>query len=170
MKTLRSISKTESYPGGGHIAYGVLPTPAGPVTVAVDGGRVVAVRLGVGRRTAGAPPPLLRRALGQLREYFAGRRRIFDLPLRLDASPFTRRVLERVAEIPFGRAASYGEVAAAVRRPRAARAVGGAVGRNPLPILIPCHRVLAADRQLGGFGAGLRWKRFLLRHEAIRWR
>jgi methylated-DNA-[protein]-cysteine S-methyltransferase len=68
-----------------------------------------------------------------------------------------------------GEARSYGEVARAVRRPRAARAVGRAVGANPLPLLIPCHRVLAANGRLGGFGCGLRWKRFLLRLEGIDW-
>jgi methylated-DNA-[protein]-cysteine S-methyltransferase len=170
MKTLRSISEVESYPAGGHMTYGLLQSPAGPVTVAVDDGCVVEVRLRSRARPSGASSRLLRRALRQLEEYFAGRRTTFDLPLRFDASPFTRQVLKKVAVIPFGRTVSYGALAVSLDRPRAARAVGGAVGRNPLPILIPCHRVLAADGGLGGFGSGLRWKRFLLRLEGIDWR
>jgi len=106
----------------------------------------------------------------QLREYFDARRRVFDVPLRLETTGFTSKVLETVDEVPFGETVSYGAVASAIRKPGAARAVGGAVGRNPLPIFIPCHRVLAAHGRLGGFGGGLRWKRFLLRHEGVEWK
>ena len=168
MKTLRSISKPESYRAGG-LNYGVLETPAGPVCVGADGEYVVEVRLGRRRPTNGTNP-VLRRAMRQLREYFDGRRRVFDVPLSLETTDFTSKVLEQVDEVPFGETVSYGGVASAIRKAGAARAVGGAVGRNPLPIFIPCHRVLAAHGHLGGFGCGLRWKRFLLRHEGGEWK
>ncbi len=168
MNTLRSISKLESYRVGG-LNYGVLETPAGPVSVGADREYVVDVQLGR-RRPANGTNPVLRRAMRQLREYFDARRRVFDVPLRLETTGFTSIVLEMVDEVPFGETVSYGGVASAIRKPGAARAVGGAVGRNPLPIFIPCHRVLAAHGRLGGFGGGLRWKRFLLRLEGVEWK
>lgn len=97
----------------------------------------------------------------QLREYLEGRRRIFSLPLDLHVTgSFTRRVLAWVKEVPYGSTVTYGEVARAVGCPRGARAVGGAMGRNPLPIFIPCHRVVAADGP-GGFSGGLSKSRLL---------
>ena len=120
------------------------------------------VALGRADGDAGRSGPLEREVRRQLREYSAGQRREFDLPVAPDLPPFARAVLARVRAIPFGQTLSYGEVAAAVGKPRAARAVGQAVGSNPLPLLIPCHRVLAANGGLGGFGGGLAWKRFLL--------
>jgi len=106
-------------------------------------------------------------AAAQLREYVRGERRTFTCALdwRLVHGDFARAVLARLAEIPFGELVSYGELARAAGRPGAARAVGGAVGRNPLPIVVPCHRVIAADGKLGGFSAGLPNKRWLLRLE-----
>jgi len=122
----------------------------------------VHVVLGRAGSDEGRAGPLAREVRRQLREYFAGQRREFDLPVAPDLPPFARAVLARVARIPFGETLSYGDVAAAVGKPLAARAVGQAVGSNPLPLLIPCHRVLAANGGLGGFGGGLEWKRFLL--------
>ena len=103
----------------------------------------------------------------QLRDYLRGKRRLFDLPLAIDLTPFTTRVLAEVEGIGWGETKSYGEVALQVGSPGGARAVGQAVGTNPLPILIPCHRVLAARQQLGGFGGGLKWKRWLLGLEGV---
>lgn len=144
------------------LRYESIDTPAGPVSFATDGERVVRVVLGRAESGEGRASPLDREVRRQLREYFAGRRREFDLPVAPDRPPFARAVLAEVAGIPFGKTLSYGEVAAAVGKPLAARAVGQAVGSNPLPLLIPCHRVLAANGGLGGFGGGLAWKRFLL--------
>jgi len=109
--------------------------------------------------------PILRQAARQLTKYFTGKRRSFDLPLDLRSKGFTRRVQKEVARIPYGKTATYGEVAHRVKSPRAARAVGGAVGANPIPIIIPCHRVIAAGGKLGGFGGGLTLKRKLLELE-----
>jgi methylated-DNA-[protein]-cysteine S-methyltransferase len=109
---------------------------------------------------------LHREAFRQLAEYFQGMRRSFQLPLDLDGSPFQLKVWSALLEIPYGETRSYGEVAASVGVPRAARAVGQANGRNPLPIVVPCHRVIAADGSLGGFGSGLDIKRMLLELES----
>ena len=144
-------------------------TPAGPVTVFSDSTHVTEIRFG-SARGADQPDAVCREAKRQLDEYFAGRRTGFDLPLRMQEPPFRQQVLERLARVPHGKSLSYGELAQAVGNPRAARAVGQAVGRNPFSIVIPCHRVLAAKGQLGGFGGGLRWKRFLLNHEGIEFR
>ena len=140
----------------------VVETEVGPVCITSDGASICEVVLG--RRRKRRPDAVTRVAAHQLKEYFAGKRTDFDFPIRLDTRGFTDRVLRQLARIPYGETLSYGEVAGAVGNPRAARAVGQAVGSNPLPIVFPCHRVLAADG-IGGFGSGLRWKRFLLRLE-----
>jgi methylated-DNA-[protein]-cysteine S-methyltransferase len=99
---------------------------------------------------------------GQLDAYFAGRRETFDLPLAPDGTDFQRRVWRALATIPFGETRSYGEIAAAIGAPRASRAVGAANGRNPIAVVVPCHRVIGADGSLTGFGGGMDRKRFLL--------
>ncbi|NLW96616.1 MAG: methylated-DNA--[protein]-cysteine S-methyltransferase [Xanthomonadaceae bacterium] len=109
--------------------------------------------------------PLLRRARQQLEEYFAGRRRVFDLPLAPRGTAFQREVWHALALIPYGATISYAELAARVGRPTAVRAVGAANGRNPLPIVLPCHRVIGADGSLTGFGGGLPAKQYLLKLE-----
>lgn len=106
--------------------------------------------------------PAARRQLG---EYFAGKRRRFDLAIEPSGTPFQREVLAELQRIPYGETRSYAEIAAALGRPRAVRAVGAANGRNPLPIVIPCHRVVGSDGSLTGFGGGLDAKRLLLELE-----
>jgi methylated-DNA-[protein]-cysteine S-methyltransferase len=106
-------------------------------------------------------------ALTQLREYFAGRRRVFDLPLELSGTSFQCAVWETLADIPYGATVSYGELAEMVGRPRAFRAVGQANGANPIPIVLPCHRVLASGGKIGGYGGGLAMKRRLLALEGL---
>jgi O-6-methylguanine DNA methyltransferase len=102
----------------------------------------------------------------QLREYFAGERTAFDdLPLALDGAPFERRVWSALQEIPYGETASYGEIARHVGQPGAARAVGLANGRNPIAVIVPCHRVIGANGTLVGYGGGLERKRLLLELE-----
>jgi len=109
---------------------------------------------------------LLSELARQLEDYFQGKRTCFDLPLSLRGTPFQLSVWQALREIPHGEVVTYGELARRIGRPRAARAVGGAVGANPVPIVIPCHRVVAA-RGLGGYGPGLHWKERLLRLEGI---
>jgi len=101
----------------------------------------------------------------QLADYFAGRRRDFDLPLVLTGTDFQKRVWHALLTIPFGETRSYGWLARKIRRPTASRAVGAANGANPIPIIIPCHRVIGSNGALTGFGGGIEIKKFLLEHE-----
>lgn len=98
----------------------------------------------------------------QLEAYFAGSRRVFDLPLHPEGTPFQLMVWRALATIPYGSTQSYGELARRIDHPQAMRAVGAANGRNPLPIVLPCHRVIGANSSLTGFGGGLPTKRWLL--------
>ena len=109
--------------------------------------------------------PVLERAQRQLDRYFEGALRVFDLPLAPRGTEFQCAVWQALATIPFGRTLSYAQLAAQLGRPSATRAVGAANGRNPLPIVLPCHRVIGADGSLTGFGGGLPTKQFLLRLE-----
>jgi len=102
----------------------------------------------------------------QLEQYFAGERKEFDLPLQLTGTEFQVQVLEELQRIPYGETTSYGDIAKRIGRPKAVRAVGAANGRNPLPIIIPCHRVIGSSGDLTGFGGGLDTKEALLRLEA----
>jgi len=126
---------------------------------------------GAPARVAGGADPSAERhveaAVLQLDEYFAGRRREFDLPLDLRGTPFQVLAWQALLRIPFGATVTYGEQAAMIGRPGAARAVGSANGRNPVPIVVPCHRVLAAGSALGGYSSGLDVKRSLLALEGV---
>jgi methylated-DNA-[protein]-cysteine S-methyltransferase len=104
-------------------------------------------------------------AITQLEEYFDGSRRSFDLPLDLRGTEFQVEAWNALAEIPYGRTASYGQQAASIGRPKAVRAIGGANGRNPVAIVLPCHRIVGADGSLTGFGGGIEVKKWLLDHE-----
>lgn len=116
--------------------------------------------------SASTKSPVLRRTITQLKEYFAGRRTDFDLPLAMEGTPFQMRVWRELRRIPFGKTISYGEQAKRVGAGKAYRAVGTANGRNPLPIVVPCHRVIAGNGGLGGYGGGLPVKTKLLNLEA----
>ncbi len=113
--------------------------------------------------------PVLKAAVAQLREYFAGKRRVFDLPVALVGTAFQEAVWTELSAIPFGEVVSYGEIGRGTGRPTAGRAVGGAVGANPMPLIVPCHRVLASDGRVTGYsaGAGIPTKVWLLDHEGI---
>jgi methylated-DNA-[protein]-cysteine S-methyltransferase len=149
--------------------YAQVDTPIGTLTV-------VTAETGIRRILwDGEAPPegaveggsdLLDAAVTQIQEYFAGARTTFDLPLDLGGTPFQQKVWLELGSIPFGTTISYGEQARRVGRPQAARAVGAANGRNPVPIVLPCHRVIGSGGALTGFGGGLDTKRTLLRHEA----
>lgn len=109
--------------------------------------------------------PILQQTTQQLNEYFDGKRTSFDLPLDLRGTPFQESAWRALGDIPYGSTRSYGEQAALIGRPRAVRAVGQANGRNPVPIVLPCHRVIGANGSLVGFGGGLDLKTQLLQHE-----
>lgn len=104
--------------------------------------------------------------VAQLEEYFAGRRTAFEVPLGLEGTAFQRRVWEALLAVPYGETVSYGELARRVGVPGAARAVGSANGRNPVALIVPCHRVIGADGSLGGYGGGTARKSYLLGLEA----
>ena len=169
MNTPRSISERESYREWEGVRYGTLDTAQGAVSFGADADDVRGIWLGQEREANGRLTPVGRDLKKQLSEYFRGRRKTFELPLAFDAPAFTARALSEVEAIPYGETRAYGEVARFIGSPGAARAIGQAVGSNPIPILIPCHRVLAARGRIGGFGGGLDWKRFLLSLESIDW-
>lgn len=114
---------------------------------------------------ADRPAACLKECLRQLDEYFQGTRRSFSLKLDLRGTPFQRRAWNELLKVPFGRTTSYRDIAAALGNPRATRAVGGANHRNPVSIIVPCHRVVGADGSLTGYGGGLWRKEWLLAHE-----
>ncbi|MFV0126981.1 methylated-DNA--[protein]-cysteine S-methyltransferase [Streptomyces sp. HMX112] len=152
----------------------VVDSPYGPLTlVATDG--VLSGLYMTGQRhrppeeTFGQPDPRpFGEVVHQLDAYCAGRLTAFDLPLRLAGTPFQRRVWELLRTIPYGETRSYGELAGALGAPRASRAVGLANGRNPIGIIVPCHRVVGASGGLTGYGGGLDRKRRLLAFESGR--
>lgn len=115
--------------------------------------------------TAAKTNPVIKKTIVQLKEYFAGRRKKFDLPLSMIGTPFQVRVWNELCKIPYGETISYGEEARRLGQKKAYRAVGTANGRNPLPIVVPCHRVIATGGALGGYGGGLAVKRKLLNLE-----
>ncbi|HEY90110.1 MAG TPA: methylated-DNA--[protein]-cysteine S-methyltransferase [Thermoflexia bacterium] len=131
---------------------------------ATDGAFSFLARQGIEKPQAGERP-WLTAAQEQLAAYFAGSEREFGLPLDLRGTPFQRAVWIALLQIPYGETRTYGEIAAAVGRPAAARAVGQAVGANPVSIIVPCHRVLGAGGTLTGYGGGLQRKRGLLQLE-----
>ncbi|GLQ88975.1 methylated-DNA--[protein]-cysteine S-methyltransferase [Dyella flagellata] len=158
-------------PSNNAIWYDHLPTPIGKLLLVADakGLREVWFETGKHRKAPDAAwehdPAKLAFARKQLEEYFAGERTSFDLPLHPIGTAFQVAVWQALAKIPYGATISYGELAQRIGQPQAMRAVGAANGRNPLPIVLPCHRVIGANGSLTGFGGGLPTKRFLLAME-----
>jgi methylated-DNA-[protein]-cysteine S-methyltransferase len=144
----------------------VVDSPIGPLGLVASDTGLRAVHFDGRRIRPDGNSPVLAEAEHQLASYFDGDLELFDLPLELDGTEFQRRCWLALATIPYGQTVSYGEQARRLGLgPDAARAVGAANGRNPLPIVLPCHRVIGADGSLTGFGGGLPTKRFLLEHE-----
>lgn len=161
------------------VVYARLDSPVGTVWIASTGVGVCKISLGaersgaflswisehIGPGESWEDPELMSSATSQLAEYFSGTRQTFDLPLDVRGTSFQRAVWSQVILIPYGATASYGDIAQLVGKPKASRTVGSAVGANPLPIVIPCHRVVGSGGSLVGFGAGLDVKETLLRLE-----
>lgn len=143
-----------------------IASPVGVLTIEAQDGALTALHFGRRGQPQGQDD-VLDEAERQLAEYFSGKRRAFSLPTRPHGTPFQLEVWAELGRIPFGQQRSYGQLAALIGRPKAARAVGGAAGRNPLGIIVPCHRLLAAGGGLGGFSGGLDAKRALLALEGI---
>ena len=150
-------------------------SPIGPLVLEATGDALTEIRLPENGRARlggrgggpGREPAPMAAAKRQLAEYFAGRRRAFDLPLEVAGTPFQCDVWWALADIPYGETASYAELAAMVGRPTAFRAVGQANGANPIPIVLPCHRVVATGGRIGGYGGGLPVTRRLLAREGV---
>jgi methylated-DNA-[protein]-cysteine S-methyltransferase len=151
--------------------YDEIETPVGALLVAADEAGLRRIHFQSGRERPRPDPswerdPAPFRTLArQLAEYFARERRTFDLPLAPEGTPFQLETWRALVAIPYGTTISYEELARRVGRPRAVRAVGAANGRNPLPIVVPCHRVIGKDGSLTGFGGGIEAKRTLLELE-----
>jgi methylated-DNA-[protein]-cysteine S-methyltransferase len=153
----------------------VIDSPIGPLTLIAEDGRLAGVFMEVTRYEPDAETlgtavgadsePVLAQAARQLSAYFDGELTAFDLPLRLAGSGFQRAVWAALQDIPYGETISYGELAKRIGQPSASRAVGLANGKNPVSIVVPCHRVIGADGSLTGYGGGMDRKRFLLAHE-----
>lgn len=153
------------------LVHMLMDSPIGTLTLVADGAGLCSIDF----PPPASPPPgvawrdgdggVLADARSQLEEYFAGTRRDFDLRLSPHGTDFQRQVWAALAAIPYGRTWSYRDIAHRIGRPTATRAVGAANGRNPLPIVVPCHRVIGANGTLTGFGGGLPIKAFLLRLE-----
>lgn len=152
--------------------YCYLDTPIGELLLAGDNGSLSMIGFPKGSMRRDPEPDWifnekpLAEACRQLSEYFDGKRREFDLDLDLSGTEFQVSVLHALQNIPYGETVSYGEIAKRIGRPKAVRAVGAANGRNPIPIVVPCHRVIGSGGDLTGFGGGLDTKEALLRLEA----
>ncbi|MES2858583.1 MAG: methylated-DNA--[protein]-cysteine S-methyltransferase [Pseudomonadota bacterium] len=148
-----------------------IDSPVGPLMLAADRDGLRYIEFRENRHPAdhadwhGGDSPMLQAAEAQLGEYFAGTRKVFDLPLAPRGTDFQMTVWRALAHIPFGATSSYAQLAQRIGSPSAIRAVGAANGRNPLPIVLPCHRVIGTDGAMVGFGGGVAVKEFLLRLE-----
>ncbi len=149
--------------------YRYLDSPLGRLRLVSDGEHITAIEFEGMYGDVGADQeaedPALRACAKQLKEYFAGDRQHFDLPLQPEGTPFQKSVWHALRDIPYGQLRSYRDIAEAIGNVRAVRAVGAANGRNPIPIVVPCHRVIGSDGSLTGFAGGLEAKEVLLRLE-----
>jgi methylated-DNA-[protein]-cysteine S-methyltransferase len=161
-------------PGTGDdtVHFSVHPSPIGPLTLMARNGRLTHLVMEDQAHATPVPPgsvrddAVLAGVRAQLDDYFAGTRTTFDVPLHLEGTGFQRAVWAQLSALPYGSTVSYGELARRVGNPKASRAVGSANGRNPIAVIVPCHRVIAGDGSLGGYGGGLDRKAALLRLEA----
>jgi methylated-DNA-[protein]-cysteine S-methyltransferase len=141
----------------------IVPSPVGPLAIEAQAGAITRIVFHApGPYSERVPEGLVAEAVRQLDEYFEGRRRQFTIPLAPRGTPFQRMVWEALTAIGYGETVSYGHLARRIDRPLAVRAVGAANGQNPIPIVIPCHRVVGSTGRLVGFGGGLEVKKYLL--------
>ena len=143
-----------------------VPSPIGMLTLAATDAALLTLELDTHKAPEPPTSPLLCEVCRQIGEYFDGVRRDFDVPFELHGTDFQRRVWNALRTIPYGATASYRDVAEMVHNPLAARAVGNANNKNPIALIVPCHRVINADGSLGGYGGGEHIKQYLLNFEA----
>ncbi len=165
--TPREFRSRGNRPEYGGAAYGVYDTVLGQITIVCSGDTVVALRFGtdIPDERAAQKSPCTDNAARQIQEYFAGHRKRFDLPIAPSGTAFQMRVWAELLKIPYGETRSYKEIAQAIGQPGASRAVGMANNKNPLPIFIPCHRVIGANGKLSGYAGGKKMKEQLLELE-----
>jgi len=142
-------------------------TPAGTLVIQASAQGITQVDFIEAEPASVYPNELTKRCKQQLREYFEGKRKTFDLPLDQQGTSFQKSIWKSLLKIPFGRAVSYRDIADMVNNRKAVRAVGAANGKNPIAIIVPCHRVIGADRSLTGYAGGIERKAWLLKHEGI---
>lgn len=141
-------------------------SPVGNIIIKENGNAITNISFGQGERENECPPsPLIIRTINQLREYFEGKRKIFDLPLSPKGTDFQKKVWQSLLEIPYGETRSYKEIATKVGNPKACRAVGTANNKNPIAIVIPCHRVIGKNGKLTGYAGGMEIKSYLIKLE-----
>lgn len=140
-------------------------SPIGLIELQADQGELLSLHFQEVKRYQEEETPFLSAAKKQLNEYFEGERKEFKLPLRIEGTDFQKSVWRQLMEIPYGATFSYKEVAAAIGNNKAYRAVGNANNKNSIPVIIPCHRVTASSGKIGGYGAGIWRKKWLLEHE-----
>jgi methylated-DNA-[protein]-cysteine S-methyltransferase len=148
--------------------YFIYKIEVGSVAIAQDGGKITNIILSKnfdGKDFAKKETPLIKKAAKQLADYFEGKLKKFNLPLAPEGTAFQKKVWNALTKIPYGKTKSYKEIAAAVDNPKAVRAVGGANNKNPIFIVVPCHRVIGSDGSLTGYACGIKMKKHLLDFE-----
>lgn len=155
-------------------AYSFVDSPIGPLMISTEGTALTGLYMGKPSKRPSIvdwredpDERVLRETAKQLNEYFSGKRRKFELPLKFSGTEFQHRVWHALTEIPFGETRTYSQLARHIGNPAACRAVGLANGKNPIAVIVPCHRVIGADGSLTGFGGGLPRKEWLLGHEGF---
>lgn len=173
MKTSRKSVSKSTHKALEVLSAKIIKSPVGKLTLVADQNHLLAVlweeeRLGrvrLGKIQMSGKHPILEKAEKQLIEYFSGKRQQFNLPLKLNGTEFQSKVWSALASIPYGETWSYQDLAQKIKSPKASRAVGAANGKNPLSIVIPCHRVIGRDGSLTGFAGGMKNKKYLLDFE-----
>jgi len=167
---IREMRRPKANEGNATKYYATIKSPIGELMLVADDTALTGVYFGGHDHvpaasegwTRDAQHPVLRKAALQLQEYLSGKRKSFEIPLRLTGTDFQEKVWQQIARIPYGETISYAELAKRAGNPQAIRAAGTTTGRNPVSIIVPCHRVVGKNGGLGGFGGGLDRKRFLL--------
>ncbi|RLB17664.1 MAG: cysteine methyltransferase [Chloroflexi bacterium] len=147
------------------LCFGYYESPIGLVEISGTTDVIRSLNFVEERREGCCSNSLVERAVKEIKEYFRGNRQQFDVPLDLQGTPFQEAVWQELLKIPYGSTVSYGDIARAIGKPKAVRAVGGANHQNPIALIVPCHRVIGSDGSMTGYGSGIWRKEWLLKHE-----
>ncbi|GAB6263523.1 methylated-DNA--[protein]-cysteine S-methyltransferase [Photobacterium sp. 53610] len=145
----------------------LVDTPIGWLAVVADVSAIVTIEFDAETKPDDAGNNITQAGVTQLQEYFSGQRTTFDLPLKMPGTQFQQQVWQTLTAVPFGVTCSYSDIASRIERPKAVRAVGAANGKNPIPIVVPCHRIIGSSGTLTGYAGGLDKKQWLLEHEGL---